>query len=146
MTLTTVAHALCVGGCWEDLSHLAATAGDIPVALAAALTHDTLQAQETFELSQGLLQTLIMKLVIKSVKSGEDSVDEVFSPLHKLLQLAAMTKIHVVIDVMEYLLNEIENKIGLLRFDVEGDIYLPAPPIFCPQLQLETDDDHEQSR
>lgn len=64
----------------------------------------------------------------------EELKSSVFHSYQELLQLAAMTCLDVIPTMLEECLQKIEKVMQHLEVFVPSYVYLPAPPVFCPQV------------
>lgn len=76
-----------------------------------------------------LPQHQIMQLLFKPVTTSNPSE---FQSHRELLQLAAMTSVEVVQNLLEECLARMKDVTPLFETFVPSEVHLPAPPVFCP--------------
>nr|XP_027226155.1 uncharacterized protein LOC113818186 [Penaeus vannamei] len=136
----TAAQALAIAGYWVDVTVLAQELGDMRTALVASLVATSLGRRKSKEVKcvpEPLHPASLIKSCILIAGPQQEIQPAVFNSLSELFLLAAITKVEILPDVMQLCLARMREAVNSLEFKVQSEVYLPAPPVFCPQFLMD---------
>ncbi|XP_045608316.2 uncharacterized protein [Procambarus clarkii] len=129
----TAAQALAIAGYWSDLSAFSQELGDAKTALLSSLI-SVVTEKNRIPASSSLHPSALIVNYVLHCGPMEELKSSVFHSYQELLQLAAMTCLDVIPTMLEECLQKIEKVMQHLEVFVPSYVYLPAPPVFCPQV------------
>ncbi|XP_047487869.1 uncharacterized protein LOC125038399 [Penaeus chinensis] len=136
----TAAQALAIAGYWADVTVLAQELGDAKTALVASLMATSLARRKNKEVicvPEPLHPASLMKSCILTAGPQQEIQPAVFNSFSELFQLAAITNVEILPDVIQHCLARMREVVNSMDFKVQSNVYLPAPPVFCPQFLLD---------
>ncbi|XP_068244543.1 uncharacterized protein [Palaemon carinicauda] len=132
-TVEIAAQALCFSGNWEDLVVFAQELGDKRIALLSSIVVSSIESSRATLPTSFFPEAIIKELMLKLWGTRKLDVS-LFQCYQDLLKVAAMTQVKILPDILAICLLNIRKIIQELPLIVPNEIYLPAPPVFCPQL------------
>ncbi|XP_042207025.1 uncharacterized protein LOC121855908 isoform X2 [Homarus americanus] len=127
------AQALAIAGYWSDLTVLSLDLGDARTALLSSLVA-VIAGKHKVPVPSSLHPSTLIKNYVLHYGPMEDATPSVFHSYQELIQVASMTCLEVLPDILEECLQKVQEVMQLLEVLVLPHVYLPAPPVFCPQV------------
>ncbi|XP_064116046.1 uncharacterized protein LOC135221943 isoform X2 [Macrobrachium nipponense] len=127
------AQALCFSGNWYDLVVFAQELGDKRISLFSSIVASKIEASR-FTLPPSLFPEAVIKELMIELWCTRELDASLFQCYQDLMKVAAMAQIEIFPDILATCLLNIRDVMQELPLIVPDEIYLPAPPVFCPQL------------
>ncbi|XP_069948983.1 uncharacterized protein [Cherax quadricarinatus] len=133
----TAGKALAIAGYWSDLTALSFELADTRTALFASLISITIEKNGIPASSSLHPSNLIIKYML-NYGPMEQLKSSVFHSYQELLQVASMACLEVIPTILEECLQKVQKVMENLELFVPSYVYLPAPPVFCPQVSSDS--------
>ncbi|XP_066968689.1 ciliogenesis and planar polarity effector 1-like isoform X5 [Macrobrachium rosenbergii] len=127
------AQALCFSGNWYDLVVFAQELGDKRISLLSSIVASKIETSRV-TLPPSLSPEAIIKELMLELWCTRELDVSLFQCHQDLMKVAAIAQIEILPDILATCLLNIRNMMQELPLIVPDEIYLPAPPVFCPQL------------
>ncbi|KAK7072513.1 hypothetical protein SK128_018819 [Halocaridina rubra] len=125
--------ALSFAGYWSDLAVFAMEMGNVKLALISSIAAVGAVPQRVPNRWSFQPATLLKKAIYSTWTTRQlDSVT--FHSIQELLKVASLMLLEIIPEILQECLQNIKEIFQGLKFIIPIDVYLPAPPVFCPQF------------